>query len=118
MGNYFILDDGYNSNILGATYALEVLKTHSGKKYIITPGFVEMNKEKELLVSLFSKEINNSCDVCILVKNEFTNLLGKYLSESIEVFYVNSFDEGFELFIANKPYNSILLIENDLPDAY
>lgn len=118
MTDFYILDDGYNSNIVGAKYALEVLKTHSGKKYIITPGFVEMDKEKDMLIKEFSNGINTCCDVCILVKNEFTKLLSNYLSSNIKAFFVNSFDEGYKIFIENKSFNSILLIENDLPDAY
>ena len=96
MDNYFVLDDAYNSNILGATYALEVLKSHDGKKYIITPGFVEM-------------------DMVILVKNSFTKLLENYIIEK-EIMFVESFKEGFNLFLNIKENNSILLIENDLLD--
>lgn len=116
--NYYILDDGYNSNLLGAKYALEVLRNHAGKKFIITPGFVEMNKEKEKLILEFSNQINLSVDICILVKNDFTKMLSSYLSDNIEVFFVRNFSEGFKVFLSKKTDNSILLIENDLPDAY
>lgn len=116
--DYYILDDGYNSNILGATYALEVIRTHSGKKFIITPGFVEMSLEKEMLAKRFGEEINRGIDVCILVKNEFTKLLSEYILDKIKVYFVKSFKEGFSLFLSMKTCDSILLIENDLPDAF
>lgn len=37
-----IIDDGYNSNVVGAKCAIEVLKTFSGKKVVVTPGLVEL----------------------------------------------------------------------------
>ena len=115
MDNYFVLDDAYNSNILGATYALEVLKSHDGKKYIITPGFVEMDMVKEELAMLYGKSISESVDYVILVKNSFTKLLENYIIEK-EIMFVESFKEGFNLFLNIKENNSILLIENDLLD--
>ena len=118
MEDYYILDDAYNSNILGAKYALEVLRTHNGKRFIITPGFVEMNKEEEYLLIEYGREISKSVDVCILVKNSFTFKLKNYLLDNVMVFYVDDFKDGFNLFLKNKVNNSILLIENDLPDAY
>lgn len=111
--DYYILDDAYNSNILGASYALEVLKSHNGKKYIITPGFAEMDLIKEELAIEYAKNIEGSADHCILVKNSFTTLLAKYIL-GIEVSFVESFKEGFKLFINIKESNSVLLIENDL----
>ena len=112
MEGYYILDDAYNSNILGAIYALEVLSTHDGKKYLITPGFAEMNKVKEILSEEYSTNINKFCDVIILVKNNFTEILKERITR--EVIFVDSFKEGFNLFLKIKEENSILLIENDL----
>lgn len=37
-----ILDDGYNSNVVGARAAIDVLKTFDGKKIVVTPGLVEL----------------------------------------------------------------------------
>lgn len=37
-----ILDDGYNANIKGARAALEVLRSFSGRKIVVTPGIVEL----------------------------------------------------------------------------
>lgn len=42
-----ILDDGYNSNVVGAAAALEVLRTFSGKKIVVTPGLVELGVLEE-----------------------------------------------------------------------
>ena len=113
MNNYYILDDAYNSNILGATYALEVLRSFEGDKYLITPGFVEMDLIKEELAIKYADEISKSVDQLILVKNDFTKLLSKYL-DNVSICFVDSFKEGFNLFLKVKTNNSIVLIENDL----
>ena len=113
MDDYYILDDAYNSNILGARYALEVLETHEGKKFLITPGFVEMDLIKEELAKEYASMINDSVDNLILVRNNFTILLSKYVKD-LKVNFVESFREGFDLFLRIKEVNSILLIENDL----
>jgi hypothetical protein len=109
----YILDDAYNSNIFGSIYAFEVLNTHLGKKYLITPGFVEMDMIKEELVNQYGKEISQTVDCVILVKNDFTILLEKSIKDK-EVIFVESFKDGFNLFLRIKEKESILLIENDL----
>lgn len=111
--DYYILDDAYNSNILGATYAFEVLSSHNGKRFIITPGFAEMNLIKEELAVEYGMSISDYTDCVILVKNDFTLMLNKYIHNK-EVHFVDSFKTGFELFLKLKEKNSILLIENDL----
>lgn len=112
MEDYYILDDAYNSNIIGASYALEVVKEHIGKRFMITPGFFEMDKIEDELCDVYSKKINESLDCVILVENSFTKKLSKFLD--IEYKFVNSFKEGFLLFLKIKEDKSILLIENDL----
>ena len=110
--DYYILDDAYNSNMLGAIYALEVLASFEGKKYLITPGFAEMDKVKEELLEQYANAINSSCDTVIFVQNDFTQLLAERVQ--CEVFLRSSFIESFHLFMNIKERNSILLIENDL----
>ena len=113
MNDYFILDDAYNSNIVGVSYALEVLKTHSRKKYMITPGFAEMDSISDILAKEYGALIEGCVDLLILVKNDFTLLLKQYLKNT-NVLFVESFKEGFNMFLKIKESNSILLIENDL----
>ncbi|MDE7257039.1 MAG: UDP-N-acetylmuramoyl-tripeptide--D-alanyl-D-alanine ligase, partial [Clostridia bacterium] len=42
-----ILDDGYNSNVVGARAAIKVLKYFGGKKIAVTPGLVELGVLEE-----------------------------------------------------------------------
>ena len=41
-GGVTVLDDAYNANIEGAACALEVLRLFEGKKFVVTPGLVEL----------------------------------------------------------------------------
>lgn len=43
----YIIDDGYNSNVVGAKAAVEVLRSFSGKKIVVTPGLVELGVLEE-----------------------------------------------------------------------
>ena len=43
----YIIDDGYNSNVVGAKAAVEVLRSFSGKKLVVTPGLVELGVLEE-----------------------------------------------------------------------
>lgn len=112
IGDYYILDDAYNSNIIGASYALEVVKSYSGKKFMITPGFFEMDIIKEELCVIYSEKINEAIDHLILIKNDFTEKLSKYIT--VEMEFADSFTSAFSLFLKMKVNESILLIENDL----
>lgn len=42
-----ILDDSYNSNVEGARDAVETLRLFGGKKYVVTPGLVELGAIEE-----------------------------------------------------------------------
>ena len=42
-----IIDDGYNSNVVGAKCAVEVLRSFGGKKVVVTPGLVELGVLEE-----------------------------------------------------------------------
>ena len=41
-GGVTVLDDAYNANPAGAACALEVLRLFPGRKFVVTPGIVEL----------------------------------------------------------------------------
>lgn len=121
MNTYTLLDDSFNSNYLGFIEALNVLRNHPKKRILLTPGMVELGKyKKELLTNLIDYIVYSS-DIVILIGYYQTNLLYKKLREySIEVYLVRNFMEGYRLFLtlADVYKDSMLLIENDVPDLY
>ena len=121
LGNRVILDDSFNSNLKGFIGALNVLKEQDGRRILLTPGIVEVNKYiKEINTELCS-HIVSSTDIVILVGSRQTkDLYYKLKSFNKEIYVVNDFFEGYSLYQAiNKCYKkTALLIENDLSDLY
>ncbi|MDE7106260.1 MAG: UDP-N-acetylmuramoyl-tripeptide--D-alanyl-D-alanine ligase [Anaeroplasmataceae bacterium] len=121
MGTYTILDDSFNSNYQGFTEALNILKTHPQERILLTPGMVELGKYKKELFTSLIDYIVTSTDIVILIGFYQTNSLYRQLkSYNKEVYLVRNFMEGYRLFLslAEVYKDSMLLIENDVPDLY
>lgn len=116
-----ILDDGYNSNIVGAQAALDVLRSMSGKKIAVTPGLVELGiLEEEENMALGAKLVGLDCVI----------LVGETLVTAVKRGYDENGGDGEKLFIvptlerAQDKLRTILqsgdsvLFLNDLPDIY
>lgn len=121
MNDFTIIDDSFNSNYDGFIEALNVLKNHNNKRILLTPGMVELGKYKKELYSNLINYIVISTDIIILIGFYQTNKIFQKLKEyNKEVYIVRNFMEGYHLFLTiSKIYkNSMLLIENDVPDLY
>lgn len=117
---HVIIDDSYNSNIVGFKNALKVLHSQRGVKILLTSGIVELGRYKKTVYENLCSSIVYNVDYCILVGkhlNRFYYLLKKF---PIRVFLASSYKEGFKLATSiSKNYEySAILIENDLPDLY
>ncbi len=121
MNHRLVLDDSFNSNYQGFIEALNILRGHLGKRIVMTPGMVELGKyKKELFLNLVSYLVASS-DIIILIGYYQTKLLYQQLrSYSKEVYLVRNFMEGYYLYLllVKNEKDSMLLIENDLPDIY
>lgn len=121
MSTYTLLDDSFNSNYQGFIEALNILKNHPNKRVLLTPGMVELGKYKKELFSNLIEYIVSSTDIVILIGFYQTNgLYRKLKSYNKEVYLVRNFMEGYRLFLtfAEVYKDSMLLIENDVPDLY
>ncbi len=120
-GNVNILDDGYNSNVKGAAAALEVLKSFSGRKIVVTPGLVELG--------VLEKDENRQLGAS-LVGFDYIILVGETLIAPVKQGYLENGGDAEKLVI--KPALSAaqeelkgyladgdtVLFLNDLPDIY
>ena len=118
-----IIDDAYNSNIRGASMALEVLKSFENKKRIlITPGIVDLgDKAKEINKELGNKAAEAS-DFIILVGAKqaipiFEGIREKKYPEK-NVYIANNLEDALRKMNQIIDSNSVVLLENDLPDNY
>lgn len=121
IGNRTILDDSFNSNLVGFKSALNYLKAFNGKRILITPGIVELGKYKNMINEELSLYIAGCSDIVILVgKKEIDNLYNCLKKFNVEMYRVATFIDGYELYLklAKMYESSTVLIENDLPDLY
>ncbi len=121
--NILILDDSFNSNILGTVYALNVLSIFKNRrKIVVTPGLVELGEIENKENNEFGKRIAKVADVVILVnKNQSQNIKEGLLTEGFKnenIFEVENLYEATNLFKTLLKPDDIVLLENDLPDNY
>lgn len=122
-GHSLLIDDAYNANPEGSLEAVRVLGSFEGmRKVIITPGLIELGGREYDANYALGLEAAKYCDIIILVgKNR-----SKPLREAVEstdfdpahLYIVSSFAEAMGIYAPTADENSIVLLENDLPDNY
>lgn len=120
-GLHFI-DNAFNSNPSGANMSLEVLSMMPGKRFIVTPGMIDLGDKQDAYNYDFGYNMKGKADYCILVGENQTKKIYQGLLESgfnMEcVKVVAKVKEAFdEVYLLASKVDTILL-ENDLPDAF
>ena len=125
IGNFYMIDDAYNSNPVGSKMALEVLSMMPGQKVVVTPGMIELGAKEDEYNKKFGEQISeiSNADYVILIGEKKTRPIKEGLltkgfdKERIIVF--NDVREAYpfinELAHQEETY---ALFENDLPDTY
>lgn len=122
-GDYYILDDAFNSNPTGARFALEVLdQFESGKKIIMTPGMIELGEMDMEVHYEFGKQIAGVCNHVVLIGENKTKDIYRGLEDSDypmdKVVVKKTVYEGFAYLRNIVSQGDVVLIENDLPDNF
>ncbi len=118
-----MIDDAYNANPVGCIEAVKVLGSFEGmQKVIITPGLIELGeKEYECNYNL-GLEAAKICDIIIFVgKNRSKPMIDAVNSTSFDkekLFVASSFSEAMQIYSKYANSNTVVLLENDLPDNY
>ena len=124
MGNFYMIDDAYNSNPVGAKSAVDVLDMMPGTKVVVTPGMIELGEKEDEYNKEFGRQIARSkTDYVVLIGEKKTKpikeglLEEKFDKDKIIVF--NDVREAYPfigtLSLKDEVY---ALFENDLPDTY
>lgn len=119
---YTLLDNAYNSNPEGAKESLAVLRQMPGRHVLITPGFIDLGDVKQEAHKEFGKQISRCADEVILIGRQQTRdiyeslLKERYSQERIHI--VASTAEALQLAASYAKEGDVVLIENDLPDAF
>ena len=134
-----IIDDTYNSNPIGFSSALELLKnTPAQRRILVTPGMIELGNRQFELNKEAARNAAKIADYVIIVGETNKKPLSKGLREGFNLYNRTS---DLEDSYADKEYNkrvfevvdleqaklklselatpnSAILLENDLPDHY
>lgn len=118
-----LIDDAYNSNPEGCLEAIRVLGSFSGKKkVIVTPGLIELGDREYDCNYALALQATKYCDIIILVgKNRSKPMLDAINTTDFNkenVYTVSSFKEAMEVYAPMANAQSVVLLENDLPDNY
>lgn len=118
-----IIDDAFNANIKGSKAALEVLKSFKErKKILVTPGMVELGDKQYEYNKNFGKQVAASADYVILVgKKQAIPILDGLKEEKYpenQIYVAENLEKAIEQMNKVMTKDSVILIENDLPDNY
>lgn len=120
--HYTILDDAYNANPMGTRYALEVLKQMPTQRILVTPGMIDLGNEQEKENYELGKAIYGCADLVILVGEVQTKSIYEGLKEvgftMAHVHVAQSFTEAMDIVEQLAQEGAVVLLENDLPDAF
>lgn len=116
------IDNAFNSNPEGAKMSLEVIKLMPNHRYIVTPGMIDLGVKQNELNKQFGMQMLNHVDTVILVGKKQTQAIYDGLEESgfdlEQVVVLDTVKEAFKYIESHASKDDIILLENDLPDAF
>lgn len=123
LGNFYQIDDAYNSNPVGAKSALDVLSMMPGVKVVITPGMIELGAKEDEYNHIFGEQIAGVADYVVLIGEKKTKPIYEGLKEQnydmSRVIIYNDVKDAYIFIAGLHDKNGVYaLFENDLPDTY
>ena len=117
-----VIDDAYNGSVEGARAALDVLGEFEGKKFVITPGLVELGSEQVNSNFEFGRDLARVADFVII--NGITNF--DAISSGLvfagfdpdKILRAGSTKQAVEVMSKYSTAGDVVLFENDLPDNF
>lgn len=123
LGNFYMIDDAYNSNPVGAKNAVEVLKMMPGVKVVVTPGMIELGKKEDEYNRVFGTQIAKGADYAVLIGEKHTKpiydgLISCGFDKNHIIVYNDVRDAYTFINTLTGKKEVYALFENDLPDTY
>jgi UDP-N-acetylmuramoyl-tripeptide--D-alanyl-D-alanine ligase len=116
------IDDAFNANPTGAKMALEVLGRMPNKRYIVTPGMIDLGPKQAEINHTFGTQMKGNVDTVILVGKTQTKPIADGLKDAgfdmNNVIVFDTVKEAFAYVYQNADRKDTILLENDLPDAF
>ena len=124
LGNFYMIDDAYNSNPVGAKNACQVLGMMPGIKVVVTPGMIELGEKEDEYNKIFGTQIAEVADYVVLVGEAKTKPIKEgLLSEGFDkdkIVVYNDVRDAYSFIrtLTGTKEDVYALFENDLPDTY
>ncbi len=119
---YTIIDNSYNSSVQGSEASVEVLSHFEGKKFVITPGLVELGKEQFNANFEFGKTMAKVCDYVIIDSTINFDAINAGLIfagfDETHILRAGSLSQAVKVLNTLAEPDDVVLFENDLPDNY
>lgn len=120
--SYTIIDNSYNSSVQGSEASIDVLSKFSGKKFVITPGLVELGKEQFNANFEFGRTMAGVCDYVIIdsminYDAISSGLIFAGFGEE-KILRAGSLSQAVQVLNTLIEADDVVLFENDLPDNY
>ena len=116
-----IIDNSFNSNPISNLASLELLHSHetNGKKYLITPGMVELGSEQFSYNYEFAFNASEIIDEALVVGfTNKTSLTLAFEDNNVPVKFFKNRDLAVSYLNSVVKDNDVVLFENDLPDHH
>lgn len=122
-GGLTILDDAFNSNPVGSAMALDVLASMApGRRFLISPGMIELGQEQYELNRKFGEKAASSCDIAIVVGQYNRDAIVEGLQQGGMpeecIRKADTFAQAQAILTSMASAGDIVLYENDLPDTF
>ena len=116
-----IIDNSFNSNPISNLASLELLHSYetNGKKYLITPGMVELGSEQFTYNYEFAFNASEIIDEALVVGfTNKTSLTLAFEDNNVPVKFFKNRDLAVSYLNSVVKDNDVVLFENDLPDHH
>jgi len=120
-GGITVIDDGYNSNVVGARDSIAVLKLFKGKKYAVTPGLVEMGTLEKEANEKLGRELVGIDRVILVGETLVKTVLEGYVAgggQEDKITTVPTLGDAKKILSEELKDGDCVLFLNDLPDVY
>ena len=122
-GGLTIIDDAFNSNPQGSAMALDVLALLDipGRRFIITPGMIELGQRQYDANREFGEKIGDCADIAIIVGQYNREAILEGIGDKLpkdSVICAPDFTTAQRIMTGMAKRGDAVLYENDLPDTF
>jgi UDP-N-acetylmuramoyl-tripeptide--D-alanyl-D-alanine ligase len=110
-GGKLIIDDSFNGNLEGMLSSYDLVKTHQGRKVIITPGIVESTEDAN---KALAEKIDSIFDLVIITGKTNAKILDTHIQKA-EKIVLGDKSQLQEILASQTFAGDVVLFSNDAP---